>query len=212
MNTNRSKKHLDFHSVSVLVWLSEGQRNCGLFSQLTVLTRVLSFRVQRMTQLLKEKEELLRKLKETLRKSQQEGEETCKCQPCVCVFVRFCFVSLMHVYLLIKSIKNRELLVSSQQAEISKWKNRAIKLKVRSKDLESPRKLLDSPKASLLNSPKSRFFDMGGSSRTLSRNCPKQFFDNSSLGSIPGKLRCTPGDCCDSALLLISGASFRKQV
>lgn len=129
-------------------------------------------------------------------------------------------------------------MVASQQAEITKWKNRAIKLKVKNKveedklqspstptkrgfpmtsdssnllsspkkflipakklldtprkGLESPRKLLDSPKASLLESPKSRFFDVGGSSETLSRNCPKQFFDNSSLGTIPGKLQRCP--------------------
>lgn len=56
------------------------------------------------------------------------------------------------------------------------------------KGLESPRKLLDSPKASVLKSPKSRFFDVGRRSETLSRNCPKQF-DNSSLGTIPGKLQ-----------------------
>ncbi len=124
--------------------------------------------------------------------------------------------------------------MSSLQAEISKWKSRAIKLKVKSKAevdkpsspctptkrgfpmtsdssnflsspkkflvtpkkvldsprkvLESPRKLLDSPKVSLFDSPKSRFFDVGGSSELLSRSCPKQFFDNSSLGTIPGKI------------------------
>lgn len=38
-----------------------------------------------MNTLLEEKEELLRKLKETLRKSQQEGEESCKCQRCACI-------------------------------------------------------------------------------------------------------------------------------
>lgn len=53
--------------------------------------------------------------------------------------------------------------------------------------LDSPRTLMDSPKFSLLDSSKSRFFDVGGSSEILSRTCPKQFFDNSSLGTIPGK-------------------------
>lgn len=123
--------------------------------------------------------------------------------------------------------------MSSQQAEISKWKSRAFKLKGKSKPegdkptspcsptkrglpmtsdcanflnspkkfkvtprklldsprklLDSPRKLLDSPKVSLLDSSKSRFFDVDGSSEILSRTCPKQFFDNSSLGNIPGK-------------------------
>ncbi|KAM3601788.1 uncharacterized protein V6R79_018953 [Siganus canaliculatus] len=51
--------------------------------------------------------------------------------------------------------------------------------------VESPRKILDSPKTSVLRSPKSRFFDVGGNSELLSRTCPKQFFDNSSLGTIP---------------------------
>lgn len=56
------------------------------------------------------------------------------------------------------------------------------------KVLESPRKVLDSPKVSMLDSPESRFFDVGGSSELLSRSYPRQFFDNSSLGTIPGKL------------------------
>lgn len=73
------------------------------------------------------------------------------------------------------------------------------------KVLESPRKLLDSPKASLLDSPKSRFFDVGGSSELLSKSCPKQFFDNSSLGTIPGKLlvKFTSLFCCSPGHLNI---------
>ncbi|XP_011609555.2 centromere-associated protein E isoform X4 [Takifugu rubripes] len=46
----------------------------------------------------------------------------------------------------------------------------------------SSRKVLDSPKSSALDSPKSRFFDVGGTSDLLSRTFPKQFFDNSNLG------------------------------
>ncbi|XP_063758805.1 centromere-associated protein E isoform X2 [Eleginops maclovinus] len=53
------------------------------------------------------------------------------------------------------------------------------------KVLDSPRKLLDSPNVSALDSPKSRFFDVGGNSELLSRSRPKQFFDNSRLGTIP---------------------------
>lgn len=124
--------------------------------------------------------------------------------------------------------------VSNQAADISKWKSRAIKLKVKTKtELDKPgspctpskrglsstsessnllgspktflltpnkvpdsprkvvvppRKVLDSPKTSVLDSPKSRIFDMGGTSELLSRTCPRQFFDNSSLGTIPGEL------------------------
>lgn len=51
----------------------------------------------------------------------------------------------------------------------------------------SSRKVLDSPKSSALDSPKSRFFDVGGTSELLSRTFPKQFFDNSNLGLPQGK-------------------------
>lgn len=111
-------------------------------------------------------------------------------------------------------------MLSSQAADISKWKSRAIKLKVKSKAdvdkpgspgtptnrglsmtsdsskfmsspkkfLATPKKILDSSIVSQLDLPKSRFFDEGSSSDLLSRTCPKQFFDNSGLGSLPGKL------------------------
>ncbi|KAI3364122.1 hypothetical protein L3Q82_010799, partial [Scortum barcoo] len=203
--------------------------------------------VQMMTTLLNEKEESLRKLKETLRKSQQQGEETFLqgedlharlTNPRGLVIKSSILMEKTkleeEVKLLQLKITELECLMSSQQAEISKWKSRAIKLKVKNKAevdkpsspctptkrgfpmtsdtsnflnspkkflvtpkkvlnsprkvLDSPRKLMDSPKVSLLDSPKSRFFDVGGSSELFSRSCPKQFFDNSSLGTIPGKL------------------------
>ncbi|KAF6719290.1 Centromere-associated protein E [Oryzias melastigma] len=50
---------------------------------------------------------------------------------------------------------------------------------------ESPSKPLDSPKPSLFRSPKSRFFDACGASEMLTRSRPKQFFDNSGLGTTP---------------------------
>lgn len=53
--------------------------------------------------------------------------------------------------------------------------------------LDSPKKVLDSPKSSHHDSPKSRFFGMGGSSEMLMKTCPKQFFDNSGLGTLPSK-------------------------
>uniref|UniRef100_A0A3Q1FNM5 Uncharacterized protein n=1 Tax=Acanthochromis polyacanthus TaxID=80966 RepID=A0A3Q1FNM5_9TELE len=172
--------------------------------------------MQRMTTLLNEKESSLRKLKETLRKSQQQGEDSCKTTLSVCFFL--IFISDLDLLCLTS-------LVSSQQAELSKWKSRAIKLKGKSKaevdkpsspctptkrafpmtsdsshllsspkkcpvapkkNLDSPRKALESPRK-LLDSPKSGFFNIGGSSELLSRTCPKKFFDNSSLGIIPGK-------------------------
>ncbi|XP_030293944.1 centromere-associated protein E isoform X3 [Sparus aurata] len=198
--------------------------------------------IQRMTTLLNEKEHSMRKLKEALRKSQQQGEESFLqgedlharlTDPRGGVIKSSVMLEKTKLEEEIKQLRLKitglESLVSSQQAEISKWKSRAIKLKGKTKNenpsppctptkrglpmtsdssnflnspkkflvtprkvldsprkvLESPRKLLDSPKASLLDSPKSRFFDVGGSSELLSRTCPKQFFDNSSLGTIP---------------------------
>ncbi|XP_032399570.1 centromere-associated protein E [Etheostoma spectabile] len=191
--------------------------------------------IQRMTTLLKEKEESLRKLKETLRRSQQQGEESilqgedlyARLTNPRGVVVK---TSLLQektkledeVKMLNMKITELESLVSSQQAEITKWKGRAITLKVKSKGevdkpslpctpskrglpmtsdpsstlsspakflvtsrrvLDSPRKPLDSP--NVLESPKSRFFDTAGASDVLSRTRPKQFFDNSSLGTVP---------------------------
>ncbi|XP_073334857.1 centromere-associated protein E [Pagrus major] len=198
--------------------------------------------IQRMTTLLNEKEDSLRKLKEALRKAQQQGEDSFLqgedlharlTNPRGVVIKSSVMLEKTKLEEEIKQLRLKitelESLVSSQHAEISKWKSRAIKLKVKTKVdkpsppctptkrglpmtsdssnflsspkkflvtpkkvldsprrvLESPRKLLDSPKASLLDSPKSRFFDVGGSSELLSRTCPKQFFDNSSLGTIP---------------------------
>lgn len=61
-------------------------------------------------------------------------------------------------------------------------------------DLLSPPKRLpltpqkvDSPKRSLLESPKSRFFDVGESSQLWSGSRPRQFFDNSQLGTTQGE-------------------------
>ncbi|XP_023132106.2 centromere-associated protein E isoform X2 [Amphiprion ocellaris] len=190
--------------------------------------------IQRMTTLLNEKENSLRKLKETLRKSQQQGEESflqgkdlharlTNPRGLVTSSVQLEKAKLEEeVKELRLKITELESLVSSQQAELGKWKNRAIKLKVKSKaevdkpsspctptkrafpmtadsshlfsspkkclvapkkNLDSPRKALESPRK-LLDSPKSGFFDIGGSSELLSRACPKQFFDNSSLGTI----------------------------
>ncbi|XP_056260485.1 centromere-associated protein E isoform X3 [Seriola aureovittata] len=193
--------------------------------------------IQRMTTVLNEKEDSLRKLKETLRRSQQQGEESFLqgedlhaklTNPRGLVIKSSIQLEKTKLEEEVKQLRVKiielESLVSTQQAEISKWKSRAIKLKGKGKPevdkpsspctptkrgflttsdtsnffsspkrllvtpkklLESPKKLLDSPKASLLNSPKSRFFDMDGSSEILSRTCPKQFFDNSSLGTVP---------------------------
>ncbi|CAG5950317.1 unnamed protein product [Menidia menidia] len=206
-----------------------------LFKMELTLTSVLDDHqqeIQRMTKLLGEKEESLRKLKEALRRSQQQGEESILQGEELCsrltkprgVVTQSSI--LLEKTKLEEDVKQLQLKISelesltfSQQAEISKWKNRAISLRMKSKAggdkpsspctptkrslpmtseashlLSSPRKILfapgritepNSPKLSLLDSPKSRFFDACESSELLSRTCPKQFFDNSSLGTIP---------------------------
>ena len=60
-------------------------------------------RIQRMTTLLNEKEHSMRKLKEALRKSQQQGEESCKSP--VFVYVLFLFNLTWHMYTLQKKGK-----------------------------------------------------------------------------------------------------------
>ncbi|XP_059212976.1 centromere-associated protein E [Centropristis striata] len=212
--------------------------------------------IQRMTTLLSEKEESLRKLGETLRRSQQQGEDSfLQGEDLHARLTNPRGLAIKTSILMEKNkleeevkklqlkISDLESLVSSQQSEINKWKSRAIKLKVKSKPevekpsspctptkrphpmasdsstfltspkkilvtprkvlgspmtlrdsprkvLGSPMKLPDSPRKVLgspkkLNSPKSRFFDVDESSELLSRTYPKQFFDNSSLGTIP---------------------------
>ncbi|KAL7389120.1 hypothetical protein ABVT39_026772 [Epinephelus coioides] len=222
--------------------------------------------IQQMTTLMNQKEESLRKLKETLRKSQQEGEESFLqgedlharlTNPRGLVIKSSVVLEKTKLEEEVKQLQLKitelESLVSSQQVEINKWKSRAFKLKVKSKAevdrppspctptkrglpltsdpsnflsspkkflvtprkvldsprkvLDSPRKLLDSPKVSVLDSPKSRFFDVGGSSEVLSRTCPKQFFDNSSLGTIPEVFDVPEepdadmGNCCNVTIM-----------
>ncbi|KAK2856612.1 hypothetical protein Q5P01_005347 [Channa striata] len=207
--------------------------------QLTSASEKHQQEIQRMTTLLNEKEYSLRKLKEALRKAQQQGEESVLqgedlharlTKPRGSVVQSSLLLEKAKLEEEVKQLQLRknelENLLSSQQAEISKWKNRAIKVKSKSKasvdmpsspctptkrgfplssesmnllnspkkfltltpkkNLDSPRKLNDSPKLSLPDSPKSSFFGVGGTSELLSRTCPKQFFDNSNLGTLPG--------------------------
>ncbi|XP_040921131.1 centromere-associated protein E isoform X3 [Toxotes jaculatrix] len=197
--------------------------------------------IQRMTTVLKEKEDSLRKLRETLRRSQQQGEESFLqgedlhaklTNPRGLMIKSSILVEKTKLEEEVKELQLKitqlESLVSTQQAEISKWKSRAIKLKAKGTvevdkpsstctptkrglpmSLESPRKLLDSPKVPLLDSPKSRFFDVGGSSELLSRSCPKQFFDNSSLGTIP-EVSHAP-DTPDAEMDAAAGASKKEE-
>ncbi|XP_077949668.1 centromere-associated protein E isoform X4 [Gasterosteus aculeatus] len=222
--------------------------------------------IQKMSTVLKEKEESVRKLKETLRKSQQEGEDSFLqgeelharlINPRGLVIQTSILLEKTKLEEEVKQLRLKitelESLVASHQEEIGKWKGRAMKLKVMRKvevdktvspsnptkrplsvssdtsnllgsprkvlvtprkaldsprkaldsprkaldsprkardsprkARDSPRKALDSPVTSFLDYPKSSFFNGGEGSELLSRTCPKQFFDNSSLGTDPG--------------------------
>ncbi|XP_028996968.1 centromere-associated protein E isoform X2 [Betta splendens] len=233
--------------------------------------------IQRMKMMLNQKEDSLRDLKEALRREQQEGEGsflTGKDLHARLTNSRGLVVTSSvlldknkledEVKLLRLKVTELESLVSSQKAEMNKWKNRAVKLKVRNikdapsspctptkrglqmntdsisllsppqkvlvtpkklldsprkmldsprkmldsprkmldsprkmldsprkmldsprKMLDSPRKMLDSPVVSAFDFPESRFFGGDQPSKQVSKNYPKQFFDNSSLGTIP---------------------------
>lgn len=201
--------------------------------------------IKKMNTLLNYKEDSLRKLKEMLRKkSQQDADESFQegkdiqaklINPKGQVITSSLSMEKKkleeEVQQLRMKIVELESLVSSQAAEVSKWKGRAIKLKGKpkietdklslpcvptkrapavtldsssffnspkkflvtpKKVLQSPRKFLDSPKivpdspkSTCLDSPKSRFFGVGDSSEMLMKTCPKQFFDNSGLGTLP---------------------------
>lgn len=101
-------------------------------------------------------------------------------------------------------------LISSQQLEITKWKTRATKLKENKREAlkeEMPlsphtptkRRRPVTSEGHILDSPKSKFFDGRSVSESMSANCPKQFFDNSSLGNVPGRP-------CVSFILVLGGS------
>ncbi|XP_061733136.1 centromere-associated protein E isoform X2 [Nerophis ophidion] len=192
--------------------------------------------IQKMTVVLHEKDRSVRRLKETLRTlQQQQGEQSFLqgedlherlANPRGLVVKSSLVLEKTkleeekaklqeEVKQLHLKITNLDKLVSSHEAEITKWKNRALKLKVKTKEdadrssqpypqtkpghtlssptcfLGSPRKkytsthLFNSPKSSLLDSPKSSFFDRPENSQLLLNTCTKNFFDNSSLGILP---------------------------
>uniref|UniRef100_A0A3P9PPP8 Uncharacterized protein n=2 Tax=Poecilia reticulata TaxID=8081 RepID=A0A3P9PPP8_POERE len=195
--------------------------------------------MEKMKTVLSVKEESLRKLKQDLR-SQHQGEESFLTgkeiharltNPRGTMIQSSILLEKTRLEEEVKQLRLRitelESLVSCQEEETAKWKNRAISLKGKNKAeqdrqtspctpkkralssasdcillfsptkksylppkkvLDSPRKLVASPRkplvsaASLLDSPKSSFFSAGEGSEMLTRNCPTQFFDNSSLG------------------------------
>ncbi|KAM9454725.1 centromere-associated protein E [Clarias gariepinus] len=146
--------------------------------------------------------DVIRKLKETLRKTQQleeqsfmEGEEPHP-KPGAQVKTSTCHRE-KKIEELEKKTAQFESLVSKQQEEIMKWKNRAYKLRESKKEApHSPRTPtkrppllaateVNSPKKAFIDSPKSKFFDIRAGTEPVALNCPRQFFDNSSLGAIP---------------------------
>uniref|UniRef100_A0AAY5K0J5 Centromere-associated protein E n=1 Tax=Esox lucius TaxID=8010 RepID=A0AAY5K0J5_ESOLU len=216
--------------------------------EMTALSSKHKEELLRLTSVLNHKEDSLRTLKETLRRSQQEGEQSYmegedlharlisiggrKVQSNIVIEKNKLAEEVKHLQ---KKISELESLVSTKQGEITKWKARALKLKrdavdkpqspcaptkrclpMSSEDflgspkkllgspkklLGSPKKLLGSPKKLLgspqmfldspqkfldspqkfLDSPKSKFFDVRPGSESMSINCPKQFFDNSTF-------------------------------
>ncbi|XP_062307656.1 centromere-associated protein E [Osmerus eperlanus] len=182
--------------------------------------------ILRMTTMLNHKEEALRKLRETLRKTQQEDEQSFVMEGkelharLTTTRGRTLQSSVSQekskleeeVAQLQQRIKDLESLVSSQHTEMSKWKDRALKLKGRRREvfdkspstptktrlpamseglfLGSPKRGQDSTKPSILDSPKSKFFDARPGSE-ISFSHPNQFFDNSRLETIP-EIACIP--------------------
>ncbi|KAI1900869.1 hypothetical protein AGOR_G00054290 [Albula goreensis] len=164
--------------------------------------------LKKMTVLLGHKEDALRKLKEALREAQQQGDRSFMEEPIHSKAVATTGGRTVQSTVLMeknrldeevkqleKKIANLESLVSSQQLEISKWKARATKLKenkregLKSETPLSPRTPTKRRRADteglILDSPKSKFFDAHSISESMSINCPKQFFDNSNLGTVP---------------------------
>ncbi|TNN45426.1 hypothetical protein EYF80_044372 [Liparis tanakae] len=170
-----------------------------------------------MNSLLEEKEEGVRRLKETLRKSQQQGDDSILqgedlharlTAPRGVVIKSSTQLEKSKLEDEVKrlqvKISDLESSVSSKEEDVGKWKNRAIALRLKSKaELEKPSSpctptkrghassssSYGSPKKSALtprkapDSPQSRFSEL------LSRTCPRQFFDNSALGTVPGESR-----------------------
>ncbi|XP_072512902.1 centromere-associated protein E [Salminus brasiliensis] len=158
--------------------------------------------IAQLTSVLEHREEVIRKLKETLRKTQQEEEhsfvegEQSHSKP-VSQTKAVSFLKEKQIEDLEKKNAHFESLVTKQQEEITKWKSRAYKLRESKKEApQSPRtptkrqpplveSEVNSPKRLFIDSPKSKFFDVRSGADPLSLKCPKQFFDNSNLGTMP---------------------------
>uniref|UniRef100_A0AAY4CNP3 Uncharacterized protein n=1 Tax=Denticeps clupeoides TaxID=299321 RepID=A0AAY4CNP3_9TELE len=159
--------------------------------------------MERVNVTLEHKEDVIRSLKENLRKNLQQEEHSCQCHE-VAVATSLAGISSL------KLIFNvRVFLVSSQQEEITKWRRRAYKLREHKKEepLSCPPVTRHAPRtpprhalpaspvrrpapltgAALLNSPKSRFFDLPPTAQAPPITQPRLFFDNSALGAVAGE-------------------------
>ncbi|KAA0722652.1 E Centromere protein [Triplophysa tibetana] len=149
-----------------------------------------------MSSMLEHRADVIRKLKETLRKIQQEDEQSFMDgdEPDLHLNMR-AVTSLKEKKHdeLQKKTAQFESIVSKQQEEIMKWKRRAYKIRESKKEGPcTPTKRqaplteteVNSPNKMFLDSPKSKFFDVR-SSAPVSLNCPTRFFDNSALGTVP---------------------------
>ncbi|XP_016349657.1 centromere-associated protein E-like isoform X2 [Sinocyclocheilus anshuiensis] len=165
-----------------------------------VVTTSQEKEVAQMTSVLEHRADVIRKLKETLRKMQQDDEQS---------FIdgdefdlKLCSSTKeKKMEELQKKNARFESLVSKQQEEINKWKRRAYKMKESQRDAPcTPTKRLppltetelNSPKKTFLDSPKSKFFDVR-SSVPVPLKHPPQFFDNSSLEAVPEDA-CAPAE------------------
>uniref|UniRef100_A0AAY4CN76 Uncharacterized protein n=1 Tax=Denticeps clupeoides TaxID=299321 RepID=A0AAY4CN76_9TELE len=150
--------------------------------------------MERVNVTLEHKEDVIRSLKENLRKNLQQEEHSCQCHGPNSTALN--------------TIKNDNL-VSSQQEEITKWRRRAYKLREHKKEepLSCPPVTRHAPRtpprhalpaspvrrpapltgAALLNSPKSRFFDLPPTAQAPPITQPRLFFDNSALGAVAGE-------------------------
>ncbi|KAG1939269.1 centromere-associated protein E [Pimephales promelas] len=163
-----------------------------------------------MSSMLEHRADVIRKLKESLRKKQQDDEQSFADGD---EFV----LNLGSNTRAVSSLKEKveelqkknaqfESLVSKQQEELHKWKRRAYKIKESVRDAPcTPKKRqpplsqteVNSPKRAF-DSPKSKIFD-SRSSAPLALGRPTQFFDNSSLGTMPEVSCSSAGPLLDSS-------------
>ncbi|XP_057188769.1 centromere-associated protein E isoform X2 [Triplophysa rosa] len=164
-----------------------------------------------MSSMLEHRAEVIRKLKETLRKIQQDDEQSFLVgdEPDLHLANNTRAITSLKEKMLDEMQKKTahfESIVSKQQDEIMKWKRRAYKMKGSKRDGPcTPTKRqaplteteVNSPNKMFEDSPKRTLFEVR-STTPVSLNCPTRFFDNSALGTVP--------DCSSSTAAASGGA------